>query len=141
MSRLYRFEYSVIYIEVYHTLLWEGFEPYDIWKWKIEFANLKAFDRGVKTKDIPTLFPVSLDPVKRLSRYNSIKKILWISTTYLTIKVHMLGLKALYLYPLCKNNDWEGLIGVLTCVDPKTTRKKLPLLKSIRRKKRMVFIF
>ncbi|WP_080871775.1 MmcB family DNA repair protein [Oceanobacillus timonensis] len=98
---------------------------------------LEAMDTGINLKEIPSHFPVSLDQAKRLSRYYNI---IMLSKSYLpeniTAKVQMLGLKALYLAPLFKNKDWDGLVEILSVVDHQTKRKDLPVLMQSLEEKR-----
>ena len=76
----------------------------------ISLAVIDALNGGTKVKDIPAMFPISIDNAKRLSRYNNILKK---AKNHLSVaaleKIKSIGLKVLYLSPLFKAEDWEGL--------------------------------
>ena len=95
----------------------------------ISIAVINALNGGTKVKDIPTLFPLSLDNAKRLSRY---KNFLEKSKDHLSVaaleKIKHIGLKVLHLAPLFKEEDWEGLTEILSSINEHTKRDELPLL-------------
>lgn len=90
---------------------------------------LEDLKKGTKIKEIPLLYPVSLDQAKRLSRYHNI---LQTATRHLSKndleKIQMLGLRILALATLFKEEDWDALREILSSADEKTTRNELPLL-------------
>jgi len=87
---------------------------------------ISAIQSGVKIKDIPQQFNISLDQAKRLSRLSNI-----LESTYSQItpeaheRLKQLGSKALALFPLIKNQDWEGINDVLLSVPLDITRDEL----------------
>lgn len=95
----------------------------------ISLQVLDALSKGAKVKELPSIFGISIDQAKRLSRYlnlfNQAEKHL---NKDLIEKIHQLGLKSLYLSPLLKEKDWEGLAEVLTAVNEHTKRNDIPLL-------------
>lgn len=103
----------------------------------VSMEILESYEQGVKVKDIPVLFPVSLDQAKRLSRYH---KILQKTKGHLHAssleKIKILGLKSLYLAPLYTKEDWQGLDEILQSVNKDTKRNELPLLLESLREKR-----
>src|SRR3954470_1550375 len=106
----------------------------------VSLKVLDSFKRGVKLKEIPSMFPISVDQAKRLSRYH---KILERSKEHLNPqafkKVQMIGLKVLYLASLFKEEDWEGLTDILSSISENTKRDDLPLLiKALQEKKERV---
>lgn len=92
-------------------------------------AVIDALNNGAKVKDIPAMFPVSIDNAKRLSRYNNFLKK---SKNHLSQaaleKIKSIGLKALHLAPLFKQDDWEGLTEILSSINEHTKRDELPVL-------------
>src|SRR3954454_3829574 len=74
---------------------------------------------------------------KRLSRYY---KMLETSKEHLNPqafkKVQMIGLKVLYLAPLFKEEDWEGLTDILSSISENTKRDDLPILRKALQEKR-----
>ena len=95
----------------------------------ISLAVIDALNSGMKVKDIPVMFPISIDNAKRLSRYNNF---LEKTKNHLSLaameKIKSIGLKALHLSPLFKADDWEGLIEILSSINEHTKRDELPLL-------------
>lgn len=96
---------------------------------EISLKILDSLRSGVKLKDIPSMFPVSLNQVKRLSRYaNILEK----ANTYLHTseieKLQIMGIKSLYLSSLFKQEDWEGLVEILSSINKHTKRDEFPLL-------------
>ena len=90
---------------------------------------LKAINNGIKIKDIPKMFPVSIDQAKRLSRFNNMhKKIKQNLNSKAVLKFELLGLKALPLSRLFKDEDWHGLNEILMIVDENTKRSDLSKL-------------
>jgi hypothetical protein len=82
---------------------------------------LEAINKGTKIKDIPKKFPVSLDQAKRLSRYNNmLNKVTRNLNSKALLKFELLGLKALSLSKLFKNEDWEGLNEIFLLVNEGT---------------------
>ncbi|MBZ5752749.1 hypothetical protein [Metabacillus rhizolycopersici] len=104
---------------------------------EISLKILNTLKSGTKVKDIPTMFPVSLDNAKRLSRYSRILEKAE-ENLHLQIfeKVRLLGLKVLHLAPLFKQEDWEGLTEILSTITEKTKREELPLLITALKEKR-----
>ena len=110
---------------------------------EVSLKILDSFKRGVKLKEIPSMFPISVDQAKRLSRYY---KILERSKEHLNPlafkKVQMIGLKVLYLASLFKEEDWEGLTDILSSISENTKRDDLPLLiKALQEKRERVAAF
>jgi hypothetical protein len=103
----------------------------------ISLAVIDALNSGTKVKDIPAMFPVSIDNAKRLSRYNNFleKSKEHLSEAALG-KIKGIGLKALHLAPLFKEEDWEGLTEVLSSINEHTKRDELPLLTEALNEKR-----
>ena len=81
----------------------------------ISLTVIDALNAGTKVKDIPAMFPVSIDNAKRLSRYNNFleKSKNHLSEAALE-KIKRIGLKVLHLAPLFKQEDWEGLTEILS---------------------------
>lgn len=107
---------------------------------KLIIESLKS---GMKVKDIPGKFNVSIDQAKRLSRY---VQVLATCEKELDEKAYdslqELGLKALYLYPLIKVNDFEGLAEVLCNTNKDTKRDDLPLfIAALEEKRRRIADF
>jgi hypothetical protein len=75
----------------------------------VSLKILDSFKRGVKLKDLPSMFPISVDQAKRLSRYY---KILARSKEHLNPqafkKVQMIGLKVLYLASYLRKRIGKG---------------------------------
>ena len=95
----------------------------------ISIAVINALNGGTKVKDIPTLFPLSLDNAKRLSRYrNFLEKAKENLSVAALEKIKHIGLKVLHLAPLFKEEDWEGLTEILLSINEQTKRDELPLL-------------
>ena len=96
---------------------------------ELSLTILESLKTGTKVKDIPAIFGVSIDQGKRLSRYYNM---LQQSNEHLSVtaiaKVQEIGLKALYLAPLFKDKDWEGLTEVLSAINQSTKRDELPVL-------------
>lgn len=96
---------------------------------ELSLKILDALEAGAKPKNIPSMFSVSLDQAKRLSRYlNYLQKARAHLHESEVKKIQMLGLKTLYLSPLFKQKDWEGLSEILSVVSEKTKRDELPIL-------------
>jgi hypothetical protein len=110
---------------------------------ELSLKILDSFMDGAKLKDIPSMFPVSLDQAKRLSRYfNYLKQARAHLHTNEVEKLHNIGLKALYLSPLFKDKDWEGLAEILPTINENTKRDELPLLiEALREKRKRVAAF
>jgi len=95
----------------------------------ISVQILDSLNQGIKVKDIPSHFPVSLDQSKRLSRYfNFIKLAEEHLQTNEIQKIKNIGLKILYLSSLFKNEDWDGLTEILSSINIETKRDEFPLL-------------
>ncbi|WP_374723671.1 MmcB family DNA repair protein [Calidifontibacillus erzurumensis] len=98
---------------------------------------LESLEAGTKVKDIPGMFGVSIDQAKRLSRYrNMLKQAKDHLAEPAIAKIKIIGLKTLYLAPLFKHEDWEGLTEVLSAVNENTKRDDLPLLIEALKEKR-----
>lgn len=93
--------------------------------------------RGVKVSEMPSLYPISLDQAKRLSRY---KKLLDLAKENLEEeyynRLQLLGIKSLPLAPLFRQADWGGLAEILSVVTDKTKRDELHLLITALNEKR-----
>lgn len=104
---------------------------------ELSLSILDSLDKGTKVKDIPTLFHVSLDQAKRLSRY---LKMLGQASKHLEQneidKIRMIGLKILYLSPLFRQEDWEGLTEILSFINENTKRDEFPVLIEALQEKR-----
>ncbi|OUM91100.1 hypothetical protein [Parageobacillus thermoglucosidasius] len=94
----------------------------------ISVQVIQALRQGVKVKDIPSMFGISLYQAKRLSRY---KNMLEQAENHLPgpaiEKLKGIGLKALLLASLFKNEDWEGVVEILLNVTEHTKRDEFPL--------------
>lgn len=105
--------------------------------------SLVIIDRlsdGMKVKDIPTEYDVSLDQAKRLSRY---EKLLRQAEQNLTLeayqKVQDLGLKVLPFTPLFANQDWLGVEEILSVSTKETRRDDLiAFLKCLEEKRKRI---
>lgn len=93
--------------------------------------------RGVKVSEMPSLYPISLDQAKRLSRY---KKLLDLAKENLKEeyynRLQLLGIKSLPLAPLFRQADWGGLAEILSVVTDETKRDDLHLLITALNEKR-----
>lgn len=90
---------------------------------------IDALNNGAKVKDIPAMFPVSIDNAKRLSRYNNFLEKAKNHLSEATLeKIKSIGLKTLHLAPLFNGEDWEGLTEILSSINEHTKRDELPLL-------------
>lgn len=104
---------------------------------EMSLSILDSIARGMKVKDIPASFPVSIDQSKRLSRYNNLlKKAKGQLQPNEVEKIQMIGTKVLYLSPLFKQEDWEGLSEILSSVNESTKRDEYPLLIQALQEKR-----
>lgn len=95
---------------------------------KISVSVLNALTVGTKVKDIPQEYGISIDQAKRLSRLlNFTQK----AENKISKEAHSilknLGTKALVLYPLTKQKNWEGLNDILHSVSLEITRDELAL--------------
>jgi hypothetical protein len=83
----------------------------------ISLAVMDALKSGAKVKEIPLEFGISIDQAKRISRLLNLnaKADGNISKEALEM-LKQLGTKALVLYPLSKQDDWEGLNDVLLSI-------------------------
>ncbi|KYD23167.1 MmcB family DNA repair protein [Caldibacillus debilis] len=103
----------------------------------ISVQVIQALRQGVKVKDIPSMFGITLNQAKRLSRY---KNMLDQAENHLHSpaieKLKGIGLKALLLAPLFKNEDWEGLVEILLNVTEHTKRDEFPLFIQALQEKR-----
>lgn len=98
---------------------------------------MAVLKNGIKIKDVPDSFDVTLDQVKRLSRLsNYLEKAEPHLSNVGLLKLKGLGLKSLYLSPLFKEDDWEGLEEVLSAIDDTTRREDFKLLLESLKKKR-----
>jgi uncharacterized protein (DUF433 family) len=88
-----------------------------------------ALDDGLRVSDVPEHYPVSLDQVKRLSRF---KRMLEAAKENLTEEYYdrlsLLGIKSLPLANFIKQSDWVGIAEILSVVTEETTREELQLL-------------
>lgn len=86
-------------------------------------------NNGIKVSQIPEHYPVSLDQAKKLSRLN---KILNLANEHLDEdlfqRLKRLGIKSLSLSRLFRQDDWGGIIEILSAVTDETTRDELQLL-------------
>ncbi|MGE7219628.1 hypothetical protein ACQKJC_24640 [Priestia koreensis] len=90
---------------------------------------LLELEGGRRVSEIPSMYPVSLDQSKRLSRYLHLLRVSEDNLPKeLSIRVSMLGLKVLPLANLFKKEDWEGITEVLELVHPDITRYEVELL-------------
>jgi uncharacterized protein (DUF433 family) len=98
---------------------------------------LLDLDAGLKVSQIPEHYPVSLDQVKKLSRFN---KMLTLAKDHLNKdlynRLQQLGIKSLPLSHLFRQNDWEGIVEILSVVTDETTRDALHLLINALNEKR-----
>ena len=94
-------------------------------------------DTGLKVSQIPEHYPVSLDQTKRLSRFN---KMLTLAKDHLDEdlynRLQQLGIKSLPLSHLFKQDDWGGVVEILSVVTDETTRDELQLLINALNEKR-----
>lgn len=90
---------------------------------------LEELHKGVRVSEIPTIFPVSIDQAKRLSRYNTMLNLAKdnLEEAYYE-RLHTLGLKALPLSNMFKKSEWIGIKDILGVVTNETTRDELQLL-------------
>jgi hypothetical protein len=107
---------------------------------KVSIEVLDSLDEGVKLKDIPTMYAISIDQAKRLSRYRnllqSVKNHLNPSNFE---KLQQLGLKSLTLAPQVKHEDWEGMEDVLSSVHKDIKRDDLKkLILAVEEKKKRI---
>ena len=90
---------------------------------------LLALDGGLRVSEVPEHYPVSLDQVKRLSRF---KKMLEAAKGNLEEdyyeRLSLLGIKSLPLSHLFKQSDWGGIAEILSVVTDETTREEIQLL-------------
>jgi hypothetical protein len=86
-------------------------------------------DAGLKVSQIPEHYPVSLDQAKRLSRF---KNMLFLAKEHLNEdlynRLEQLGIKSLPLSHLFRQDDWGGIVEILSVVTDETTRDELQLL-------------
>lgn len=86
-------------------------------------------DAGLKVSQVPEHYPVSLDQAKRLSRF---KKMLFLAKEHLNEdlynRLEQLGIKSLPLSHLFRQDDWGGIVEILSVVTDETTRDELQLL-------------
>ena len=90
---------------------------------------LLALESGLRVSEVPEHYPVSLDQVKRLSRF---KKMLEAAKENLEEEYYerlsLLGIKSLPLSHLFKQSDWGGIAEILSVVTDETTREEIQLL-------------
>jgi hypothetical protein len=104
---------------------------------EISSRVLDSLERGTKLKDIPSLFPISLDQAKRLSRYRNILEKSRVRLTDDEVeKICKMGIKILYLAPLFQKEDWEGITEILSSINDQTKRDEFPLLMQALQEKR-----
>jgi len=104
---------------------------------KTSLEILTALKNGMKVKEIPANFPVSLDQVKRLSRYhNYLEEAKHHLSNQSIVKLKELGLKSLALSSLFKEKDWEGLTDILAILNERTKRDEIPLFIQALQEKR-----
>jgi hypothetical protein len=96
---------------------------------EISLRILELIESGIKVKDIPQSFNVSIDQAKRLSRYlnfiNTVQPHISLSAIS---KLKEMGLKVLPLFSLVKKSDWEGLEEILSTVSYETTRDDFKMM-------------
>jgi hypothetical protein len=98
---------------------------------------LEALKNGMKIKDIPQQFSISLDQAKRLSRYSNYLQQAQMHLSQSDVqKLRFLGLRSLHLGELFRKQDWEGLGELLSQVTEQTTRAELPFLIHMLKEKR-----
>jgi DNA repair protein MmcB-like len=94
-------------------------------------------DAGLKVSQVPEHYPVSLDQTKRLSRFN---KMLSLAKDHLDEdlynRLQQLGIKSLPLSHLFRQDDWGGVVEILSVVTDETTRDELQLLINALNEKR-----
>jgi DNA repair protein MmcB-like len=94
-------------------------------------------ETGLKVSKIPDLYPVSLDQAKRLSRFN---KMLLSAKEHLNEdlynRLQQLGIKSLPLSHFFRQDDWGGIVEILSVVTDETTRDELQLLIDALKEKR-----
>ena len=104
---------------------------------EVSLNILDSLKNGVKLKDVPSMFPVSLDQAKRLSRYyHMLEKAKMHLQQNEVDKIQKIGIKILYLSPLFKEEDWEGLTEILSSINENTKRNEFPLLIQALQEKR-----
>ena len=101
---------------------------------------LASLSDGMKVKDIPNSFGVSLDQAKRLSRFHRILRQAKASLNdFQYDKCKELGLKILLLAPLFKVEDWEGIGDLLTVITRETTTERIKdLLMALEEKRERI---
>ncbi|WP_338754893.1 MmcB family DNA repair protein [Bacillus sp. FJAT-52991] len=104
---------------------------------------MRDLDLGMKVSDVPGNYPVSLDQVKKLSRYrNMLEEARSQLKTELVQRIDLLGIKALSLGPLFRKKDWEGISEVLAFVTEDMQRKELELLiQDLKEKRERIYGF
>jgi hypothetical protein len=107
---------------------------------EISLLVLEHLSKGIRVKDIPSMFPITLDQAKRLSRYSHI---LEKAKTHLqpseVEKIRLFGIKILFLSPLFKVEDWEGITEILSSVDKETKRDEFPkLIQALQEKRQRI---
>ncbi len=103
---------------------------------------LLDLSNGVKVSEIPKLYPVSLDQVKKLSQFKKILDLTKKNLEEYYSRMHLLGIKSLPLTPLFRQSDWGGLAEILSVVTDKTRRNELQLLMtSLKEKRRKIYEF
>ncbi len=104
---------------------------------ELSIQILEELTKGTKLKDIPSLFSISIDQAKRLSRFHNM---LTLAASYLSAAslttLKQIGMKSLYLSELFKAQDWEGLNEILSSVNPDTHREDLKLMIAALHEKR-----
>ncbi|MED1865808.1 MmcB family DNA repair protein [Fictibacillus nanhaiensis] len=87
---------------------------------------INELNNGVKVKELPLKYEVSLDQAKKLSRLNNLLNAAKQELTDTSYKMCVsLGMKSLILVPLTKNNEWLGIEEILNSIDETITREEL----------------
>lgn len=92
---------------------------------EISLSILKDFEDGKTIPYIIDRYNISLDQAKKLSRLKLMYDQLSFLSEILQIKLKRLGIKALVLAPLVKENDMEGIEEILQSVDEDVKRDTL----------------
>jgi hypothetical protein len=99
---------------------------------EISLKVLKALEKGERVKNIPSLYPVTIDQAKILSRYRRMLIQAKGKVKEENYKVlNLLGVKIIKLSPLFKQKDWEGINDILSVSTSETKRSELGLLMEV----------
>lgn len=99
--------------------------------------------RGMRVKEVPELYPVTLDQAKKLSSYrNMLEQASFQLSEEAARRIELLGLKALLLGPFFRRNDWEGLSEIAAAITEETQRDELKLLiAGLKEKRERIRVF